>query len=67
MEHNKAVLLSLNFKQSLTKASLYVHSDVNVIIAVFADDITAAFAAAVSDIYRGIKDEYIRVHVAHQS
>lgn len=60
MEHNRKVLLDLGFRQSETEASLYVHSQANVIIAVFADDIAAAFAApaGVSEAYRSIKDEY---------
>jgi len=46
MEHNKAALLELGFRQSLVEASLYVHTRLDIVVAVFADDIAAAYPAA---------------------
>mmetsp|Transcript_44105 Transcript_44105/g.107166 ORF Transcript_44105/g.107166 Transcript_44105/m.107166 type:complete len:1025 (-) Transcript_44105:235-3309(-) len=59
MEHNKSVLIKLGFRQSLVEASLYVHGELNIIIAVFADDIAAAYATDVVTEYTAIKEQYV--------
>lgn len=68
MEHNKTVFLDLGFKRSLCEASLYTHTQANILIAVFADDIAAAYATSAAEEYRALKDAYVaRIRVRSEA
>jgi len=60
MEHNRKVLESLGFKASLAEPSLYKHVTSNIIIAVFADDIAAAYDGSARAEYEAIKQSYVQ-------